>query len=194
VLFRFAIDEATLQAIRSRAARIGDVAVERITYELSLIFSARQFNAATDLLQRTGLDLGLTFRQGPDDASYELAMALLVDDPRTYGERWRWSESLIRDVITLQHLLRDHDAIALYDAGERLARMLPNPKVPLPDFTIKPLLTGNEIASITGLAPGPELGKVKRALLEAEVRGEVGTRDEARRFVEGRTPPSARRE
>jgi len=53
----------------------------------------------------------------------------------------------------------------------------------MPDFAIRPLLTGNEIAQITGIQPGKELGRVMRALLEAQVRGEVTTKDQATEFV-----------
>jgi hypothetical protein len=111
------------------------------------------------------------------------AYALLVDDPRAYGERWRWSETLTREVLTLQALMKKHDRLALYDAGEAIARQLP-PLLPgetldTPDFSIRPLLSGNEIAQVTGLAPGKELGALKRKLLEAQVCGEVKTRDEA---------------
>ena len=59
----------------------------------------------------------------------------------------------------------------------------------MPDFGTTPLLTGNDIATITGLPPGPHLGRVKRALLEAQIRGEVRTRDEALAFVRGQAPP-----
>jgi len=38
------------------------------------------------------------------------------------------------------------------------------------------LLTGGEIAEITGIDPGPELGKTVQSLLRAQVRGEVRTR------------------
>ena len=92
----------------------------------------------------------------------------------------------MRDVLTLQQLLRDPNPIALYDAGERLARQLPW-RVPMPDFTIKPLLDGHEIGSLTGLE-GPKLGAVKRALLEAQIRGEVRTRNDAERFLHDHLP------
>ena len=52
-----------------------------------------------------------------------------------------------------------------------------------PDFEAKPLLTGDEIGQIAGIEPGPDVGRRKRALLEAEIRGEVKTRDEAIRLV-----------
>ena len=187
IVYDFAIDETTIAAIQPRAPRILDVAAERVAFELSQIFSANQFAKATDLLRRTNLDrpLGLSGAAAPPppQSTFELAMALLVEDPRTFGERWRWSESMMRDVATLQKLQRDHDLVALYDAGERLARMLPDAnEIAMPDFTIKPLLNGDEIAALTGVEPGAELGRIKRALLVAQIRGEVRTREEARTY------------
>jgi tRNA nucleotidyltransferase/poly(A) polymerase len=43
----------------------------------------------------------------------------------------------------------------------------------------QPLLTGIEIATVTGIEPGPELGKVVKALLRAQVRGEFRSRSGA---------------
>ena len=187
VVFRFTIDDATIAAIQPRAQRITEVAAERVAFELSLIFSANQFSVATELLRKTRLDVPLFGRGLPrfdrDDIAYEMAMALIVDDPRAFGERWRWSESMIRDVTTLKKLMQHHDVVALFDAGERLARMLPDQNVVMPDFTIKPFLSGDEIASLTGIKPGPQLGRMKRALLEAQIRGEVKTKDDAVKFV-----------
>jgi hypothetical protein len=116
---------------------------------------------------------------------------LLIDDPRAYAERWRWSADLLREVLTLQHLLEQHDRIALYDAGEKVARQLPGVlralgrelSLDMPNFAIRPLLTGNEIAQITGIQPGQRLGRVIRALLEAQVRGDVTTKDQATEFI-----------
>jgi poly(A) polymerase len=80
----------------------------------------------------------------------------------------------------------------LYDAGEAIARQLPavlralgrSDALDFPDFSTQALLTGNEIAEVTGLAPGKELGAIKRALLEAQIRGDVTTAEEAKRFVQ----------
>jgi len=47
------------------------------------------------------------------------------------------------------------------------------------------LLTGGEIAEITGINPGPDLGEVVRGLLRAQVRGEVRTPGGARRWLFG---------
>jgi tRNA nucleotidyltransferase/poly(A) polymerase len=195
VKYGFTIEPETLEAIRIRAARIVDVAPERVTYELSVIFGSGALRSAIELLRVTGLaePLGLRLRDvHADDVSLAGSFALLVDDPRPYAERWRWSSELLREVLTLQKLIDAHDRIALYDAGEPIASQLPpvlralgrDATLDLPDFTIRPLLAGGEIAALAGIAPGPELGRVKRALLEAQLRGEVSTRTEAERFVQ----------
>jgi len=194
VKYGFTLDPATLEAIRTRAPRILDVAAERVIYELSIIFSFGRLRKAIDLLRRTGLaePLALQLRDvHANDVSLAGSYALLVDDPRAFAERWRWSESLLREVLTLKSLVEHHDRIALYDAGEAIARQLPallaalgdDDALDFPDFSIRSLLTGNEIAAVTGLPPGKELGRIKRALLEAQIRGEVKTREEAERFA-----------
>ena len=61
--------------------------------------------------------------------------------------------------------------------------MLPDQNIAMPDFSIKPMLSGDEIASLTGIKPGPQLGRMKRALLEAQIRGEVKTKNDAVKFV-----------
>ncbi|MFP5247363.1 MAG: hypothetical protein ACLGH0_11770 [Thermoanaerobaculia bacterium] len=199
VKYELELDPATLEAIRVRAPRILDVATERVVYELSVIFSSGALRKAIDLLDRTGLavPLGLCVRKvHADDVSLAGAYALLVADPRSYAERWRWSESLLREVLTLQRLIEEHDRMSLYDAGERIASQLPallralgrDARVDMPDFSIRPLLTGNEIAALLDIEPGRELGRIKRALLEAQVRGELGTKDDAERFVTALAP------
>jgi tRNA nucleotidyltransferase/poly(A) polymerase len=197
VQFDFAIDESTMTAIRRRAAQVITVAAERVTYELHAIFSMNQFRRAVTLLHETGLDeplFGYVFdsqRYHADDLSPAAAYALLVRDPRAFAERWRWSDALLRQVLTLQKLTRECNAIALWDAGESIANQLPallraagREPVVIPDiFATKALLDGNEIAALTGIEAGPRLGALKRALLEAQLRGEVRTREEAERFV-----------
>ncbi len=191
----FAIDPATIEAIRTRRGAITSVAAERVTYELSVIFSAGRFRRANRLLRETQLDESLGLSIGDfheDDVSLPGSLALLVGGPRPYAEHWRWSESLLHDVLGMQRLIGQHDPIALYDAGKSLALRLPavlraigREPVAIDEriFSITSLLTGNEIASLTALSPGPELGRVKRALIEAEIRGEVTTRNEAEHFV-----------
>jgi hypothetical protein len=200
VKYGFEIHEETLEAIRARASRIRDVATERVTYELSVIFSSNAFRRAVDLLDRTGLAdaLGLKVVEAQaDDLSIAASYALLVDDPRAYGEQWRWSEATVREVLTLQRLVKQHDRLALFDAGEKIARQLPpllrDEQLDWPDFAIKALLTGEEIASVTGLTPGKELGELKRKLVEAQVRGDVKTREDAVAFLSSQplSPPSS---
>lgn len=48
---------------------------------------------------------------------------------------------------------------------------------------LKPLLTGDEVMEILGLAPGEEVGRVLKQLHETQVRGEVTTKKEARAFL-----------
>jgi hypothetical protein len=197
IRFGFAMDDATRDAIRARAERILDVATERVTYELSIIFGAHAFRRAVALLRDTGLDVPLGFESRDfrsDDVTLAGAYALLVRDPKRYAEEWRWSDQLLHEVQTLQRLIEQHDRMALYDAGGSIARQLPpvlralgrNDAIDLPDFSIRALLSGNEIAEITGIAPGKELGQVKRALLEAQVRGELSSRDEAMAWLRSR--------
>ena len=185
----FNIDEPTLVAIRRRASHIVTVASERVTYELHAILSAGKFQRAVRLLDATALDEPLfgyaidSERFRDDDVSLAAAYALLLREPRTFAERWKWSDALFRDVQALQKLMRDPNPIALYFAGERVARQLPM-KLPMPDFTIQSLLDGNEIARLAALPPGPRVGALKRALVEAQLRGEVRTREEAEKFVQ----------
>jgi hypothetical protein len=51
----------------------------------------------------------------------------------------------------------------------------------------RPLLSGTEIAQIAGIEPGPELGVIARALLRAQVRGEIRTRGGATRWLKAST-------
>lgn len=184
VKFDFSIDPATLDAIRSRAHRINEVASERIDYELSVIFSSNRLRKAMELLRETGLAAALGLRTPEvvaDEISLDGAYALVLPEPKG-------------DAATLRRLIGAHDRIALYDAGEAVARQLPavlralgrDDALDWPDFAARALLTGGEIAALTGLAPGKELGRIKRALLEAQLRGEVKTQQEAEKYVSSR--------
>ncbi|MBV8516010.1 MAG: CCA tRNA nucleotidyltransferase [Acidobacteria bacterium] len=205
VKYDFTIDDATIAAIRSRAHRITEVATERVLYELTVILSSNALRKAVALFDATALaePLGLHLRAlHADEVPLAAALALLVDDPRASAERWRWSDALLHDVLALQHLVDHHDRIALFDAGESVARQLPpllralgrDDALDFPDFTTRALLTGNEIAQLANVPRGPELGALKRALLEAQLRGEVVTRADAERYVGESTvrPPAGR--
>ncbi|MDW8294212.1 MAG: HD domain-containing protein [Aquificaceae bacterium] len=51
-------------------------------------------------------------------------------------------------------------------------------------ISLKPLLNGEEIMELLGIKPGPEVGRVKKSLEEAQLEGRVSTKEEAIRFVE----------
>ena len=197
VRFDFRIDNATMEAIRVRAERIGNVAVERVAYELTVILSANAFRRAVALLHETRLDAPLFGRTlvastfYADDVPLAAALALLVDDSHAFTKRWRLSDLLQRDIVALQRLRDEHSLLDLYDAGERIAVQLPpmlralgrDDRIAFPDFAIQPLLTGDEIASIAGIEPGPRIGALKRALLEAELEGRIATREAAEELI-----------
>jgi hypothetical protein len=188
VRYDFDIDPATLDAIRARARRINESARERITYELSVIFSANRFRRAVELLRATGLDVPLKLRTREfhaDDVSLAGAYALLSDDPQG-------------DAAVLKKLVEHHDRIALYDAGEELARQLPavlralgrDDSLDWPDFSTRALLTGEDIARITGLLLARSWAR-QRALLEAQLRREIKITDQAEAFVRHNRPRNA---
>ncbi|HEX3577149.1 MAG TPA: hypothetical protein VHY33_01190 [Thermoanaerobaculia bacterium] len=196
VRFGFEIDAVTLDAIRIRAMRIVDVSVERIAYELTVIFSANAFRRAVSLLRETRLDIPLFGRSQDsdfhaDDVPLPAALALLVDDVHAFAKRWRFSDALMRDIQTLQRLTNSHSLLDLYDAGEIIARQLPpmlralgrDDRMAFPDFAIKPLLTGDEIAAIAAIEAGPRVGVLKRALLEAELESRITSREAAEKFI-----------
>lgn len=197
VRFDFGIDAQTLEAIRARADRIANVSVERVAYELMVIFSANAFRRAVSLLHETGLDVPLFGRDldpaayHADDVPLAAALALLVTDAHAFAKRWRLSDSLMHDIQALQRLCDGRTLFDLYDAGERVAVQLApmlralgrDDRIELPNFTMQPLLTGDEIASIAGILPGPRVGMLKRALLEAELEGRIATREAAENFI-----------
>ncbi len=45
------------------------------------------------------------------------------------------------------------------------------------------LLTGFEVMEIKGIKQSPELGKIMKALLEAQLNGDINTKEEAKEFV-----------
>jgi tRNA nucleotidyltransferase/poly(A) polymerase len=205
VTLGFEIDAATVDAVRARAAKINSVARERIEYELLVIFSAGAFRRALALLHATALDVPLfsfeldASRFHADDLALAAAYAAMdrlkpvSQSAHAGGPPWDRLQPvhLRRDIAMLQHLVDHHDRIALYDAGERVVSQLPallralgrDDRLDLPDFSICALLDGDAIAALTALPPGPRLGEIKRALLEAQIRGEVRTAEEAVTFV-----------
>ncbi len=199
IRFEFDIDRATLAAIRERAPSVISVAAERLGTELEMIFRSGAFRRALELLHHTALDLPL-FGEPLDRALYHTddlepaaAYALIVRDVHAAAERFRWSDALLRDVAMLQRLLHHPSLFALYEAGHDLAHQVPamlraldrDDRVEMPDFSTRALLTGDEIGEILAERPGPRIGQLKRELLEAQLRGEVRTREEAEKWLVG---------
>ena len=193
--YDFRVEERTIAAMRRRSAHITTVSAERVTYELNAIFSFAKFRRAARLLSETGIDEPLFgYALDPeqfhaDDVSCAGAFALILRDPRGFAERWKWSRELLREVLSLQQLLRKPDLLEIYEADARelpsLFRAVGREVPPMPDFATRALLDGNEIAKVTG-AEGPRLGAIKRALIEAQLRGAVKTRGEAEAFIASR--------
>jgi len=48
---------------------------------------------------------------------------------------------------------------------------------------IKPLLTGRDIMEIFGLPEGPQIGKIKKSLEDAQMEGIVKTKEDAVQFI-----------
>ncbi|MBG0777426.1 MAG: HD domain-containing protein [Desulfovibrionaceae bacterium] len=54
----------------------------------------------------------------------------------------------------------------------------------IPEEALEPLLNGNEIMDFTGLRPGPGVGIIREALLQAQVEGKVSSIPDAVEFVQ----------
>jgi tRNA nucleotidyltransferase/poly(A) polymerase len=219
--YSFTIEESTANVIRERADAIETVAAERVTYELTTILSQPPLPRAFELLRQTRFDevlfgrtrsvalLPLPEAIDAEDARV-IAFALVFGDDAEqagrFAERWRWSESLTRDVVALIRFVQEwrggtsDPVIAAFDAGEATVRravalfrssreddfadalealLHEHPEL----FKTTPLLTGTEIGELAGIAAGPEIGRLKRALLEAQLHGEVRDRAEAEALV-----------
>ena len=144
---------------------------------------------------------------GTADADLVLALLLKQDEVEPFAAKWKLSASSRESILGMhrfaQSVRSDENSIpiVLFDAGRRLSeqgvaflRGMGDTKIANSVseiiqrdgeriFAIAPLLTGDEIAEATGLAPGRELGQVKRAMVEAQVRNEVEGRDQALEFV-----------
>jgi Poly A polymerase head domain/Probable RNA and SrmB- binding site of polymerase A len=135
------------------------------------------------------------------------ALALIhwsTNDAELHGEarRWRWSIAEERRVFALVKRARclvegENVAIVVHDLGPELAPSLAALLVALGErpaagaveailktrgpeiLAMQPLLAGDEIIRLTGLPAGPAIGLARRALLEAQLRGEISTPGEA---------------
>ncbi len=53
----------------------------------------------------------------------------------------------------------------------------------VPEEMLEPLLNGNEIMDFASIRPGPMVGRIRQALLQAQIAGDVGSVPEAVQFV-----------
>ena len=122
-----------------------------------------------------------------------LALGMLLHGPGDRRARWRYLRSVqprAAEAIILS--LADRLATAGIDDRRRwvrrhaeMARMLWSEHwFESVEGIPQPLLTGDEIASLTGIAPGPELGQLVRVLAEEQGIGAVISRDQAVACVE----------
>ncbi len=93
-----------------------------------------------------------------------------------------WFEDLMR-----LHWCDEHGSIpidlSLYEEIMKDYEAFKNEKL-LEDH-YSPKLNGKEIMELTGLKPGPKIQKVLNALREAQIEGEVATKEDAEGFVRG---------
>ncbi|HUP63902.1 MAG TPA: hypothetical protein VM557_01305 [Thermoanaerobaculia bacterium] len=142
----------------------------------------------------------LTFRRASREALHSAAARL------------RWSGTRIGEIEAVLRVDRAADAgstaidLALFDEGMVAARRAAMIREAIGDHaaaellrkqlavsgrrlaTLVPLLSGSEIAEVTGMPPGPALGRVKRAMIEAQVRAEISTKEEAQLWLRDRAP------
>lgn len=183
----------------SRGLRIaGDLGIDRIVLGFEVDETTLEIENALDGTSDAILRWGALLR-GADRAMIE-----------AHAARWRWSRDDRDAVIALVESFRtssddrtpDDVALKLHRIGEETARRLVallravgeiecasrfagvierQPHL----FGIAALLDGKEIAEILGRPEGPEIGRIKGSLLDAQVTGRVRNRDEAIRWVEG---------
>ena len=126
------------------------------------------------------------------------------DAVETFAARWRWSERQKRQTLgTIDMASRVRRAshgelpVLIYDFGLDTARRtvqllygfeLDREADALSEVieshgeriaATRPLLEGERIQAETGIAPGPEVGRLKREVLEAQLRGEIRSAEEA---------------
>lgn len=159
-----------------------------------------------------GLPLTIdTERAMERESSGDLVVRLTIlfrDDPQAanhFVDHWCLGRSLQKDLESLLELDRrwresnpGGGKVALHDAGEKTARRFRQLLASTGDdtglivldsilqtlrFAERPLLDGEQIGRLAGLAEGPEVGRIKRALLVAQLRGEISGVEEATEFV-----------
>ena len=97
------------------------------------------------------------------------------------------------DIAPHLFLLSIADAYASGDSEEDIKALLETiselesfKRNELKEETLKPLLNGEEIMELLGIKPGKIVGILKRELLDAQLEGRVGTKEEAKEFIKKR--------
>lgn len=176
-------------------------AVRGVQMIIRLGLSNLLFDLSLD--ERT-LSLIDSLREDPISVLMVLLQKLPDRQLERHANRWRWSTQTLRDLLALRraveairNLASQSLEVVLYDAGPATSRRTMDilRAQGLDDqadrvqgiveargdslFATEALLTGHEIQQIAGLEEGAEVGRLKRLLLEAQIRGEIATRDEA---------------
>lgn len=139
VTLDFAIEPATLAAMRTHAWKVQSVAPERTRAEIDLIMTSPAAAEGVRLMHATGLDR-ISLGGEVDAETIAMLHEAAADDPvvrwaaifrrakdravRDYALTMRWSEREIRELSTLRHIvshvlkeLPEHRALELHRAG-----------------------------------------------------------------------------
>jgi poly(A) polymerase len=237
--FDFAIEEATLAAIKEQARELVIVSAERIATELRLILTHPSRARGGQLLAETGL-LEVVLPESADmlqsrdqwirtlamlsqlqQPTFAMALATLLREVQlaeasknfaeVVFERWKLSTEELEGV---SKLLREEKVVrsARQQPWPKLQRILVAPKVeellgycqavarvvdgttdevgfcwqklalPARELDPAPLITGADLKQI-GIAPGPVYRELLEAVRDAQLEGELGTREEALALV-----------
>lgn len=162
------------------------------------------FSLSPDMIEAVALS-------GGRDATVAYAVLFFNRDPKSIDEfssRWRWGERQRRqtaDAIEMARRVLAADRgdlpVLIYDFGlesarraiqvlyaferdrgaDALGEILESRGEGI--AMLRPLLEGERIQEATGISPGPEVGRLKRAMMEAHLRGEISTPAEATELV-----------
>src|SRR5439155_1247657 len=172
----FTIEPATRAAIAAAAPTVTDIAAERIGAEMAVAICQR-LRRSRGVWERVAYLVRNHLRlvQAP-----EMRLSTLKKMLREAG----FDELLA--LARIDALASNRDLRYVEFCERRRAELAA-------DENIRPprLLGGRDLIAL-GYAPGPRFGEILAALEEAQLEGQVGTREEAERFVAERYPRSER--
>src|SRR2546429_488524 len=186
----FTIEPATRAAIAAAAPTVTDIAAERIGDEMVRMLTEGGARPGFELLADTGLLAAVL----PEVAG----MAGVAQSPDFHPE----GDVFVHTMLVLEQLpagVSETLALARIDAlasnrDLRYVEFCERRRTELAareDIRPPRLLGGHDLIAL-GYAPGPRFGEILAALEEAQLEGQVGTREEAERFVAERYPRSER--